>query len=123
MKNNTKEHITSVEKLEIPIPEPQSDQHNEPTINDIFRSIAEEMADVVSRKNADYGNSYFKLRNEWGPMSFGARLGDKYYRLTNLLHGHKPQVDESVEDTIRDIIGYCLLELAYRKIETREEKE
>jgi hypothetical protein len=35
--------------------------------------------------------------------------------LANLLKGNKAQVDESIEDTIRDIVGYCLLELAYRK--------
>jgi len=91
--------------------------------DDRFHRIAEEMADIVSRKNADYGNSYFRLRSEWGPMSFGARLGDKYYRLVNLLQGHKPQVNESVEDTIRDIIGYCLLELAYRELDEGEVHE
>ncbi len=92
-------------------------------MNDIFHRIAADMADMVSRKNSDYGNSYFRLRREWGPMSFGARLGDKYYRLTNLLRGHKAQVNESVEDTIKDIIGYCLLELAYREIDARREDE
>lgn len=90
-------------------------------MNEVFHRIATEMADIVSRKNADYGNSYFRLRSEWGPMSFGARLGDKYYRLANLLRGHKPQVNESVEDTIRDIIGYCLLELAYRELDDGKE--
>ena len=86
-----------------------------------IRRIAEEVADLVSRKNDDYGDSYFRLRSEWGEVSFGARLGDKYYRLTNLLQNHKPQVNESIEDTIKDIIGYCLLELAYRKLDAGEE--
>jgi len=85
--------------------------------NDIFHRIADEVADTVSQKNHDYGNSYFRLRNEWGVQSFGVRLGDKYYRLANLLQGHEPQINESVEDTIRDIIGYCLLELAYRELD------
>ena len=92
-------------------------------MNKIFHRIAEEMAETVSRKNVDYGNSYFRLRSEWGEMSFGARLGDKYYRLTNLLQGHNPQVEESIEDTIRDIIGYCLLELAYRELDAGEVHE
>lgn len=92
-------------------------------MNEIFRRIAIQMAEALSRKSADYGNSYFVLRSEWGPMSFGARLGDKYYRLTNLLRGHKPQVDETIEDTIRDIIGYCLLELAYRELDEEVDKD
>jgi hypothetical protein len=81
---------------------------------DIFHRIASEVADTVSQKNHDYGNSYFRLRSEWGVQSFGVRLGDKYHRLANLLRGTNAQVDESIEDTIRDIIGYCILELAYR---------
>jgi hypothetical protein len=83
--------------------------------NDIFHRIADEVADTVSQKNHDYGNSYFRLRKEWGVQSFGVRLGDKYHRLANLLKGTEAQVDESIEDTIRDVIGYCLLELAYRE--------
>jgi hypothetical protein len=83
--------------------------------NDIFHRIADEVADTVSQKNHDYGNSYFRLRDEWGVQSFGVRLGDKYHRLANLLKGTEAQVDESIEDTIRDVIGYCLLELAYRE--------
>lgn len=82
---------------------------------DIFHNIAAEVADQVSQKNHDYGNSYFRLRKEWGVQSFGVRLGDKYHRLANLLKGTEAQVDESIEDTIRDVIGYCLLELAYRE--------
>jgi len=84
----------------------------------VFHEIAKEVADIVERKNHDYGNSYFRLRDEWGEVSFGARLGDKYHRLQNLLSGAKAQVDESIEDTIRDVIGYALLELAYRKMKT-----
>lgn len=92
-------------------------------MNNVFHRIAADMAEIVSRKNSDYGNSYFRLRSEWGAVSFGARLGDKYYRLTNLLQGHMPQVNESVEDTIRDIVGYCLLELAYRELDAGEVHE
>jgi hypothetical protein len=88
-------------------------QRNE--ANDMFQRIANEVADQVSKKNHDYGNSYFRLRKEWGVQSFGVRLGDKYHRLANLLKGTEAQVDESIEDTIRDVIGYCLLELAYRE--------
>lgn len=84
-------------------------------IDKIFHEIANEVADLVSKKNHDYGNSYFKLREEWGEQSFGIRLGDKYHRLTNLLHGTDAKINEKIEDTIQDIIGYCLLELAYRK--------
>lgn len=53
-------------------------QRNE--ANDMFQRIANEVADQVSKKNHDYGNSYFRLRKEWGVQSFGVRLGDKYHK-------------------------------------------
>ena len=90
----------------------------------IFHEIASSVADLVSRKNRDYGSSYWDLRDEWGPMSFGIRLGDKYNRISNLLKREEaPEIAESIEDTIRDIIGYCLLELAYLQEVTTDDGE
>jgi len=57
-------------------------QRNE--ANDMFQRIANEVADQVSKKNHDYGNSYFRLRKEWGVQSFGVRLGDKYHRCRSM---------------------------------------
>lgn len=90
------------------------------TLENLIYNMAQDLAEMVIRKNGDYGNSYFRLRDEWGEVSFGARLGDKYHRVSNLLKGHQAQVDEKLEDTIKDIVGYCLLELAYRKLKEVE---
>lgn len=82
-----------------------------------LREIAEDIIRTVVKKNADYGNSYFELREEFGRVAFVIRLVDKVSRLKTLT-GREPEVvEESELDTIRDIVGYCLLELLYRKHE------
>lgn len=85
------------------------------TIEEIASSIAE----LVEKKNADYNNSFEERFNEYGWLAFNIRISDKLSRLKNLTTGNKEiQVkDESVKDTIKDIVGYSLLmlELLERK--------
>jgi len=79
-----------------------------------FETIAKEIVELLNRKTADYGNSYDRLRKEFGATSFYIRLFDKLYRLMEVdEHGH--QVEETAQDTLRDIVGYCLLELRHRE--------
>jgi hypothetical protein len=84
-----------------------------------FMGPAAEIAALVKKKNEDYGGSYYKLRDKYGPTSFLIRLADKTGRLDELLSGKgkKPVSGETTEDTIKDVMGYCLLELQYRKNE------
>lgn len=76
--------------------------------------IALDIVRMLEKKNKDYGDSYAILREEYGPISFVIRLSDKINRLKTLVNKPQADSDESLEDTIRDIIGYCLLELEYR---------
>lgn len=82
-------------------------------------SIALGIASLVEKKNADYNNSFEKLIDEYGWVAFNIRISDKLSRLKNLtVHNKTAQVkDESVKDTIKDIVGYSLLmlELLERK--------
>lgn len=65
-----------------------------------------------------YGNSFAQLRLR-RPDSILTRLYDKYLRLESLLD--QPDAakvkDESVEDTLRDLANYCIMELIERKLE------
>lgn len=79
-----------------------------------LQRVANEIIKLVSQKNAQYDNAYFRLRDEWNAQSFCVRIGDKYYRLVNLVKSGQNTTDEPIEDTIKDIVGYCLLELIYR---------
>ena len=76
------------------------------------------LADLLKRKNADYGDSFserpYLLPNITTNTSAYIRLSDKFHRLRTLLNIEEPdrKVDETIEDTLRDIAGYCLLLLA-----------
>ncbi|MDR3586290.1 MAG: nucleotide modification associated domain-containing protein [Desulfosporosinus sp.] len=87
-----------------------------------FMEILVPVAELLKRKNTDYGNSYDETRREFGPASFLLRINDKFTRLKNLTSNEAQVNDESVEDTISDIIGYCTLELRYRRWKNQNEK-
>lgn len=75
------------------------------------------LADLLKKKNADYGDSFserpYLLPNLTTNASAYIRLSDKFHRLRTLLNLEQDQqTDESLEDTLRDIAGYCLLLLA-----------
>ena len=76
------------------------------------------LADLLKRKNEDYGDSFserpYLLPNITTNTSAYIRLSDKFHRLRTLLNIEEPdrKVDETIEDTLRDIAGYCLLLLA-----------
>lgn len=79
----------------------------------LLSNITEQITETLIKKNKDYGDSYFELREEYGKIAFLIRLSDKIARLKTLAK-QDAQVNESEEDTIKDIIGYCLLELYFR---------
>jgi len=65
--------------------------------------ILEECYELGVKKNADYGNENI-LR--FGVKGLIVRISDKYARVENLLE-KKPEVfDESVKDTLKDVINY-----------------
>lgn len=76
---------------------------------------------VVGEKNKRYG-----ARNifEPGPftsdaapdLTIRARMGDKVQRLQNLWQGVDGTADETIEDTVKDLMGYCGLWLACNEI-------
>ena len=80
-----------------------------------FMAILAPVAELLQRKNADYGDSYNETRREFGPVAILMRLNDKFARLKTLTNQKAQVDDESIEDTLEDIIGYCTLELRYRR--------
>lgn len=81
----------------------------------LLAQICNESLELLVKKNADYGSSYFDLRREFGKVAFLIRLSDKVSRLKNLAKKEATEINETEEDTIKDIIGYCILELYYRR--------
>ena len=79
------------------------------------------LADLLKRKNADYGDSFseapYLLPTMNNTTSAYIRLSDKFKRLRTLLNREtRPSqcqdVFESIEDTLQDVAGYCVLLLA-----------
>jgi len=90
----------------------------------IHRKICTDMTELYAKKNADYGNSFAKLRSEY-PAAICIRLQDKMNRLKSLvMDGNTQQVsDESIEDTLMDIANYAIMEIVERKMEKAKEEE
>lgn len=75
----------------------------------MIKDIAIEIAELVEKKNRDYGNSFDENLEEFGDIAYLLVIKNKYNRLKNLTKKEATVVDESIEDTLKDIIGYTLL--------------
>ena len=85
-----------------------------PEINELNESeivnIAKEIGQLVEKKDKDYNSAFSKTLKEYGNVAYFLRIDDKLNRLKNLmLNNTNAEVNESVEDTLKDIIGYTLL--------------
>lgn len=97
------------------------------TLNDCGRfekmlKVVTEIVELLEKKNNDYGNSATQTYEEYGDVAFFIRISDKINRLKSLTINNKTQEvkDESIEDTVKDIIGYCLLYLEWKN--SKEDK-
>ena len=86
---------------------------------ELHRELCEFLHTTYIAKNADYGDSFAKVRDEY-PEAIVIRLSDKFERLKTLLKTDKQFVkDESIQDTLLDLANYCLLECVERTLETK----
>lgn len=79
----------------------------------IHKEICDNLNTLYSNKNADYGDSFKVVRDKY-PHAILIRLNDKLSRLEQLYKiGEKEMKvkDESIEDTLRDLANYALMEL------------
>ena len=85
---------------------------------DLHKAITSHMSSVYQKKNADYGDSFAKVRAVV-PNAILVRLMDKMERIKTLMTSNKPpQVrDEQIEDTLLDLANYCFMELVERNME------
>ncbi|EUJ25245.1 hypothetical protein MFLO_15568 [Listeria floridensis FSL S10-1187] len=88
---------------------------------DNLKEITFEILDILERKNTNYGNSFDHQMHEYGMLAATIRLDDKMSRLRALTKGEPDKVGESIEDTLKDMIGYCLLTLNW--LDEKNEKD
>ena len=100
------------------------DRHGSP----IFYSLLSEMADTHDKKSHDYasndnpfGNYHFAgklallFAHSPEDAGFAGRIGEKLFRLANLESSGKIAINESIEDTERDIAVIATLWMADRR--------
>lgn len=85
----------------------------------IIHDICVKVENTLRAKDSDYGNSVAETRKKF-PMATAIRLTDKIHRLQNyyLAGENKMKVkDETLKDTLLDIAGYAILELAEMEVD------
>ena len=86
-------------------------------MDNVFNPIdfkTDELKAILLTKNNDYGKSFDELRKEYGMTSTLIRIQDKFNRIKVLTKKDAEVKSESIEDTLMDLAGYCILELVYR---------
>ena len=78
-----------------------------------IKKIANDIADLVEKKNSDYNSSFDKTLEKYGPTAYFLRISDKLERAEQLTKNKALVKDEKLEDTLKDVIGYTLLYLNY----------
>lgn len=85
--------------------------HGERTLKTQIDDFYDGMSALLVAKNENYGDSFSKQYDRYGMQGVEMRLNDKFMRLEQLIAGQPDKVGESVEDTLKDIIGYSTLAL------------
>ena len=78
-----------------------------------FETVTDEMTDLFTKKNADYGDSVFETMDEFGMTATAIRLNDKVKRLKTLTKQEAKVKDESMRDTLLDIANYAVTGLMW----------
>jgi len=78
------------------------------TFDEACHQIAQELAELVIKKQADYGQ-----RNilDFGELGLLVRANDKIARLRNLILNKKEGITEPKMDAWRDLAGYAIIRL------------
>lgn len=107
----TKEAIKFKTVTEIEIPIELVDNNVE-----AFASIVKEMTELYAKKNHDYGNSFDEGCDKIGIGYPLGRLLDKMNRLIACMGKEdEMQINESIEDTLKDLACYSVMTLSYLK--------
>jgi len=72
-----------------------------------IKEITDEISTLLIKKNKDYGSASFDL----GLTGNMVHLWDKIKRYRTLVEKKSEPAFESIEDTLKDIIGYAIIGL------------
>ncbi len=87
----------------------------------IYEKTAQEIANLLRKKQEDYGEYNIE---KFGTKGILVRLNDKVSRLINLIWDSDKEPNfESVEDTWMDIAGYAILGIIEEQKELQKRQE
>ena len=98
---------------QIAVPVPVSGNGSEIMTKESIEEVFGGMAELLARKNRDYKGASFDL----GLNGNMVHLWDKVVRYRNMVESKNEPNFESIEDTLRDIIGYAVIGLHILKLE------
>lgn len=79
--------------------------------------VLREVESILIKKSSNYGEITCETQlfcpNQNIEDGLYMRLSDKVRRLNSLRSGVQDEVGESINDTLKDMIGYCVLILAH----------
>lgn len=79
------------------------------TFDEACKKSAQEVAELVIRKQRDYGKSNVLNSVVTPELAIAVRLNDKLSRLANLVQTGQTPENETLRDTADDIIGYGII--------------
>lgn len=89
----------------------------DPLLEPIQRSAEKTMniiLDIQEKKDKDYNGSFTKSLNEDGILVAKIRMNDKINRIDALVpFGNNQVKDESLEDSMKDLVAYALMTLQW----------
>ena len=75
-----------------------------------FESVLDEMKELHTKKDKDYGSAFHKSFEEFGVTAGVVRLNDKMERVKSLVKNGKAEVkDESLLDSLKDMASYAVM--------------
>lgn len=79
-----------------------------------YKDYTDKLADTLTKKNAAYGDAFGKSIEKYGYIAALVRMSDKWNRLNTLMLDSDGinNLGESVQDTLLDLAGYCILTMA-----------
>lgn len=80
---------------------------------ELFKGIVEEMLKTYKKKNYDYDDSFETLCNKFGLLAAAIPLNNKVERINSLITKKENKVNESIEDSLKDLANYAIMTLIY----------
>lgn len=81
----------------------------------MFKDIVDDMYNTYIKKNKDYGNSFENMCDKFGLVAAAIPLNNKVERINSLIKHNKHEVNESIEDSLKDLSNYAVMTLIYLK--------